>query len=148
VSAVDLRMIRDAIASCIKDVEAAAAVEQGFRTVQLTRCLTTLAQLHTLVREAVEINEAVAGWAEASAAAEGTSRIDPPYGPGAICEDCGHFAGRHAGLACLFPPESLAAPNTGQPCPCAGMAWGGLRFEMDPRTGAISSVNEPAAAGE
>ena len=68
------------------------------------------------------------------------SGIEPPYGPGAICEDCGHFAGRHAGLGCLFPPESRFPPHRGQPCPCRGMQWGGLRFEMDPRTGAIRSV--------
>lgn len=62
----------------------------------------------------------------------------PPYGPGALCEDCGHFAGRHSNLVCHFPPESR---RSRQPCDCAGMLWGDLRWEMDSRTGAIRSVS-------
>ena len=48
-------------------------------------------------------------------------------GPGAICDACGHFAGRHQGLVCLFPRDA------GHECACPGMTWiDGHVFEMRP----------------
>jgi hypothetical protein len=46
-------------------------------------------------------------------------------GPGAICDDCGHFARSHADNACAFP-----RPVTKR-CLCKGMKWQGQRFRMD-----------------
>jgi hypothetical protein len=44
-------------------------------------------------------------------------------GPGGICDDCGHFAGRHVGNGCMGFPE--------KPCnTCGGMLWMGHRIEM------------------
>jgi hypothetical protein len=46
-------------------------------------------------------------------------------GPGAQCDDCGHFAHRHLDSRCRFPrPED-------NPCRCKGMKWQGQRFRMD-----------------
>lgn len=45
-------------------------------------------------------------------------------GPGGICEDCGHFAIRHKGLACLFPRPKA------EPCTCNGMLWLGQRLSI------------------
>lgn len=42
-----------------------------------------------------------------------------PYGPGAICEQCGHFAGRHNSDGCQWPSRK---------CSCAGMLWLGVRW--------------------
>lgn len=52
----------------------------------------------------------------------------PPYGPGAICEECGHFAGRHGDGDCQFPREP------GHGCRCAGLLWLGVRWRV-PATG-------------
>lgn len=52
-----------------------------------------------------------------------TDEAVSPYGPGAICEECGHFAGRHGESSCLFPPE---APL----CRCAGLLWLGHRWSI------------------
>lgn len=42
-----------------------------------------------------------------------------PYGPGAFCDECGHFAARHDPNGCSWPDH---------PCPCKGMLWGGYRW--------------------
>jgi hypothetical protein len=46
---------------------------------------------------------------------------EQPYGPGAICDDCGHFAERHDPQGCHFPRPDAA-------CCCAGMLWLGTRW--------------------
>lgn len=51
-----------------------------------------------------------------------TEEAEQPYGPGAICDDCGHFACRHGENGCAFPRP---ADN---PCRCAGMLWLGTRW--------------------
>lgn len=38
-----------------------------------------------------------------------------PYGPGALCETCGHFAGRHDQDGCGGFPN--------KPCRCTVMLW-------------------------
>lgn len=48
-----------------------------------------------------------------------------PYGPGAFCDECGHFAARHDQEGCSGVPGS--GPGRG-PCKCAGMLWGGTRW--------------------
>lgn len=53
-------------------------------------------------------------------------------GPGGICSDCGHFAYRHHGMQCHFPPD-----DGEQPCTCEGMLWQGQRLQMDCRSGPI-----------
>jgi hypothetical protein len=45
---------------------------------------------------------------------------EQPYGPGAICEDCGHFGGRH--------DENGCDAKWAGPCNCAGMLWLGHRW--------------------
>jgi hypothetical protein len=42
-----------------------------------------------------------------------------PYGSGAFCEACGHFAGRHGAEGCAWPNK---------PCPCTAMLWLGYRW--------------------
>lgn len=42
-----------------------------------------------------------------------------PYGPGAICEECGHFSGRHDEDGC---------PGVLNACACKGMLWLGTRW--------------------
>jgi hypothetical protein len=42
-----------------------------------------------------------------------------PYGPGAFCDDCGHFAGRHDPGGCS---------GVSEPCPCLAMLWRGYRW--------------------
>lgn len=57
-----------------------------------------------------------------------STRPEQPYAPGAICEECGHFAGRHGEGGCMgFGPDA--------PCkhgkdgkPCGGMLWLGVRW--------------------
>jgi hypothetical protein len=55
-----------------------------------------------------------------------------PYGPGAICDDCGHFAARHDEEGCHGVPEIGRActhgggENTGKPC--TAMLWRGIRW--------------------
>jgi hypothetical protein len=44
-----------------------------------------------------------------------------PYGPGAICEECGHFAGRHR-------PGGCPGVSNHNPCRCGGMVWLGVRW--------------------
>jgi hypothetical protein len=44
---------------------------------------------------------------------------EQPYGPGAMCDDCGHFAGRHNEDGC---------PGINNGCDCAGMLWLGTRW--------------------
>jgi hypothetical protein len=44
---------------------------------------------------------------------------EQPYGPGAICEDCGHFAGRHREQGC---------PGVSGHCDCPAMQWLGVRW--------------------
>jgi len=47
----------------------------------------------------------------------GTVEAEPPYGPGALCEECGHFAARHGAGGCTGVTAS---------CGCAGMRWLGV----------------------
>jgi hypothetical protein len=44
---------------------------------------------------------------------------EQPYGPGAICAQCGHFAGRHDQTGCSGVKKT---------CDCVGMLWMGLRW--------------------
>jgi hypothetical protein len=44
---------------------------------------------------------------------------EQPYGPGAMCDECGHFAGRHDEDGCT---------GVSKPCTCAGMLWLGTRW--------------------
>lgn len=46
-------------------------------------------------------------------------------GPGAQCQDCGHFAYRHQRRLCLFPHKDHG-------CTCKGMNWLGQRISMGP----------------
>jgi hypothetical protein len=48
------------------------------------------------------------------------TNTDQPYGPGAICSDCGHFAGRHAEHGCQGFPD--------KPCPCPAFLWNAVRW--------------------
>lgn len=57
------------------------------------------------------------GAEEASMTSEGPEQ---PYGPGAICEACGHFAERHA------PAPSGCGGIKG--CDCTAMLWQGVRW--------------------
>ena len=43
-----------------------------------------------------------------------------PHSPGAFCEQCGHFAGRHGPDGCGGFPD--------MPCTCPGMLWVGVRW--------------------
>lgn len=52
---------------------------------------------------------------------------EQPYGPGAVCDDCGHFAGRHGEDGCVVD-DLIAAGVRTEPCPCAGMLWLGVRW--------------------
>lgn len=53
--------------------------------------------------------------------------VEPPYGPGAICDDCGHFAGRHDEDGCHTDDlEELGIRD--EPCPCPMMLWLGVRW--------------------
>jgi hypothetical protein len=52
-------------------------------------------------------------------------------GPGAICGDCGHFAGRHTGMGC--PGMDGGGCRTH----CKGMLWQGHRFEMNGMAGPV-----------
>lgn len=45
-----------------------------------------------------------------------------PYGPGAICDECGHFAERHQPAYCSGVPFGHEA------CACAGMLWLRVRW--------------------
>jgi hypothetical protein len=47
---------------------------------------------------------------------------EQPYGPGALCEECGHFACRHNPEGCQFPRPA------DDPCRCSGMLWHGVRW--------------------
>lgn len=59
-----------------------------------------------------------------------TDEPTPPYGPGAICEECGHFAGRHGVAGCEFPAESRSGEDRGTPCGCSGLLWLGHRWSI------------------
>lgn len=48
-----------------------------------------------------------------------TAPPEQPYGPGAICEECGHFAGRHDPDGC---------PGVLRDCACRGMLWRKVRW--------------------
>lgn len=43
-----------------------------------------------------------------------------PYGPGAFCDGCGHFASRHGPEGCMGFPD--------KPCRCPSMLWNGYRW--------------------
>ena len=48
---------------------------------------------------------------------------EQPYGPGAMCDTCGHFAARHDEVGCHFdrkPPQT--------DCGCAVMRWLGVEW--------------------
>lgn len=50
-----------------------------------------------------------------------------PYGPGAICDDCGHFAGRHNEKGCNTE-DLVRSGIRKEPCDCKGMLWLGTRW--------------------
>jgi hypothetical protein len=52
---------------------------------------------------------------------------EQPYGPGGICDECGHFAGRHAEDGCDTADLVLAGIRK-KPCKCKGMLWLGVRW--------------------
>lgn len=54
-----------------------------------------------------------------------SERDDP--GPGGICDDCGHFAGRHYDGAC-DTGNLYSAGTPRRPCRCAGFLWLGQRY--------------------
>lgn len=53
-------------------------------------------------------------------------------GPGGICDDCGHFAATHRGEGCAWP---------GRVCPCRGMLWLGVRYEIDSWRGPVRRLD-------
>jgi len=58
---------------------------------------------------------------------------DQPYGPGAICEDCGHFAARHDEDGChgVDPAVGCRWGKGGtktSPKKCTAMLWKGTRW--------------------
>src|SRR5690348_9617743 len=52
---------------------------------------------------------------------------EPPYGPGAICEDCGHWAGRHDSDGCHCD-DLIEKGIISEPCPRPAMLWNGERW--------------------
>ncbi len=44
------------------------------------------------------------------------------YGPGAFCESCGHFAGRHDEQGCHFDRHNASD------CTCLLMVWDGVEW--------------------
>lgn len=52
---------------------------------------------------------------------------EQPYGPGAICDECGHFANRHGEHGC-DTSDLVASGIRMTPCECAGMLWLGERW--------------------
>lgn len=55
------------------------------------------------------------------------SAPEQPYGPGAICEDCGHWAHRHGPAGCDTADLIDAGIRT-EPCSCRGFLWLGQRW--------------------
>lgn len=51
---------------------------------------------------------------------------EQPYGPGAFCDTCGHFAARHGEDGCLFPGGCKHGKVEGQPCTV--MTWQGIEW--------------------
>jgi hypothetical protein len=52
---------------------------------------------------------------------------EQPYGPGGICDDCGHFAGRHGPDGC-DTSDLVAKGIRKKPCSCKGMLWLDVRW--------------------
>jgi hypothetical protein len=60
-------------------------------------------------------------------------KIEPPYGPGAICETCGHFASRHDKDGChgVDPEVGCRYGKRGtdkHPVQCKVFLWQGLKY--------------------
>jgi hypothetical protein len=62
---------------------------------------------------------------------------EQPYGPGAICSNCGHWAHRHGpevreGKRGRLPgcdvSDLIAKGIADKPCRCRGMLWDGQRW--------------------
>lgn len=73
--------------------------------------------------------------ADARAAVEAYNNTigPPPYGPGALCQTCGHFAARHDGQGCHGVDRAKGCRfgnKQGDPCPV--MRWNN-RDWPDPR---------------
>lgn len=69
--------------------------------------------------------------------AEEKKEPEQPYGPGAMCDDCGHFAMRHGPEVRQGKKNKLPGCDTrdlvnagirDKPCPCRGMLWLGVRW--------------------
>lgn len=54
---------------------------------------------------------------------------EPPYGPGALCGECGHFAARHDETGCHgIPAIGQCTHGAVMLQPCTGMVWNGVRW--------------------
>ena len=52
-------------------------------------------------------------------------KIEQPYGPGAMCEHCGHFACRHDMDGCSFE-RAWRGGSENDVCDCKAMLWFGV----------------------
>jgi len=58
---------------------------------------------------------------------------EQPYGPGALCDDCGHMAARHDESGCHGVNPEVGCQYGGRgthnrPQRCKGMLWQGTRW--------------------
>lgn len=53
---------------------------------------------------------------------------EQPYGPGAICDECGHFAARHDEDGCHGVDPAKGCRFGKRRKPCKGMMWQGTRW--------------------
>jgi hypothetical protein len=59
--------------------------------------------------------------------------LEQPYGPGALCGDCGHIAARHGEDGCsgVFPERGCQFGDGGtekRPKKCVAFLWNGVRW--------------------
>jgi hypothetical protein len=51
-------------------------------------------------------------------------------GPGAICQDCGHFGAHHVGMECGRCMDKVLMARREAPLSCRGMKWLDHRFQV------------------
>lgn len=90
--------------------------------------------LRAILSDPAQRRELIAGAVRFLCRMEGHKHEPPeqPYGPGAFCEDCGHFACRHDMEGCSFPREwrggERSPTETFKDCHCEAMLWQGVRW--------------------
>jgi hypothetical protein len=63
---------------------------------------------------------------------------EQPYGPGAVCDDCGHWAARHNSQGC-DTTDLVARGIRKKPCDCPAFLWKGTRWSEPSRPDGIAS---------